>query len=143
MAGSSVTLTRTSNFKGEVREVLMTLACVSDDTDGSVPDQEIKGMTEWELKDMQNVNPAANQPTTAYKIKIVDDEAGILLRSTDRSIVASDKEFTGGHETLGYFPKIDGTITVKFRNSADDAAADVGNSKTFTVRLRFGKKFSG
>ena len=140
MAGSSVTPTRVSNFAGLAKEVLISLACVSDDAAGTIPDEDIAGMQEWELKEVQNVNPAASQPTTAYKIKIEDSEAGVIFLSTDRSVVASAKEFTGGHETLGWYPRVDGTITVKFRNSADDAAADVGNSKTVTLRLRFEKK---
>ena len=140
MAGSSVTVTRASNFTGMVRELLISLACVSDDGAGTIPDQDIAGLTEWELKEVQNINPAAAHPTTAYKVKIEDSDAGVLLITTDRSVVASKKEFTGGHEQLGWYPRIDGTITVKFRNSADDAAANVGNSKTVNIKLRFEKK---
>jgi hypothetical protein len=140
MAGSSVTVARASNFKGLAREILISLACVSDDGNGSIPDQDITGLEEWELKEVQNINPGSAQPTTTYKVKIVDADAGAMFLSGDLSITASEKEFTGGHNTLGWYPRIDGTITVKFRNSADSAVANVGNSKTFTVKLRFEKK---
>ncbi len=139
MAGS-VTVSRASNFTGLVREILISFACTSDAAAGTIPDQDIVGLTEWELKEVQNINPASAQPSTTYKIKIVDADGGELLKTTDRSTTASAKEFTGGHETLGWYPRIDGTITVKFRNSADDAAANVGNSKTVTIKLRFEKK---
>jgi hypothetical protein len=140
MAGSSVTVTRASNFKGLAREILISLACVSDDGAGTIPDQDIAGLDEWELKEVQSINPASAQPSTAYKIKIEDADAGVLLITTDRSVVASAKEFVGGHETLGWYPRIDGTITVKFRTSADDGAGNLGNSKTVTLKLRFEKK---
>ena len=139
MAGT-VTVTQTSNFTGLAREMMISLACVSDASAGTIPDQDLVGYDQWELKEVQNINPASAQPTTTYKIKIVDADAGELLKTTDRSVVASAKEFTGGHETLGWYPRVDGTITVKFRNSADDAAANVRNSKTVTVKLRFEKK---
>ena len=42
--------------------------------------------------------------------------------------------------SIGWYPRIDGTITIKFRTSADDGAANVGNSKTLTLKLRFEKK---
>ena len=137
----SVTVTQNSNFVGEARELLITLACVSDASAGTIPDQDLKGLTEWNLIEIQNINPAADHATTTYKVKIVDADGGTLfIHSGDRSIVASAKEYTGGHEHLGWYPRIDGTITVKFRNSDDDAAAGIGNSKALTIKLRFEKK---
>lgn len=136
MAGE-VTKSRTSNFRGTAREVNIALACTSDAAAGTIPDTTIPLMNGFQLTEVHNLNPAAAYPTTTYRIKITDADGGVLLLTGNRSVTASAKEFTGGHETLGWYPRITGTITVSFRNSADDGAANVGNSKTFTVTLVF------
>lgn len=140
MAGT-VTATRSSNFGGMAREAIVSLACTSDASAGTLPNTNINIGADWELKEIININPASAQPTTGYRIKITDPNGlRIFFSSTDRSTTASAVEAAGGHEELGWYPRIDGQITVSFRDSGDSAAADVGNSKTFTVKLRFEKK---
>jgi len=140
MAGT-VTVTRTSNFGGMAREAIVSLACVSDSSAGTIPNQNINIGADWELREVININPASAQPTTGYRIKIVDPNGlKIFFSSTDRSTTASAVEANGGHEYIGWYPRIDGQITVSFRDTGDASAANVGNSKTFTVKLRFVKK---
>lgn len=140
MAGT-VTQTRSSNYFGRVAECIVSLACVSDASAGTIPNETVNIGKDWELKEVININPAADQPTTAYRIKIVDTNGvKAYFSPTDRSITASAVESSGGHEHIGWYPRIDGAVTVSFRDSGDTGAANVGNSKSFTVKLRFEKK---
>jgi len=138
MAG---TVTETGRASNVFNEIIVTLACTSDASAGTIPDTNLTGLEKYELKEVVNINPASAQPSTAYLIAIEDaDGLRMFTSPTSRSVTASAAESTGGHETLGWYPRVDGTITVKFRTAADDGAADVGNSKTLTVRLRFERK---
>jgi hypothetical protein len=129
MAGSVVT-TRTSNAKGKSFDVIYTLLCTGDSGDGgSVPAETIKRLEGYRLTELQTVPGAGAAQPDAYDVTISDADSGTLLSATGRSQTA--KEFVGGHETLGYYPKIDGTISI--------AVTDLGNSNEATLKLKFEK----
>ena len=128
MAGT-VTKTRASNFAGENREIVWTLDILSA-ADGSA-DTTIVGMKGWFLKEVQTVPDAgATQPDASYTGSITDADGGELLEIPARSQTA--KEYIGGHESLGYSPKIDGTITITM--------AGMGSANGTTMMLRFEKE---
>ena len=126
MAGSVAT-TRSSNFKGKVNERYVSLACTADAADGSVPDTDLAGFEGWRLTEVQTIPGTGGVQPDAYTVTVSDADGGTLLLTSNRSQTA--KEFVGGHETLGYYPKIEGNITV--------AVGDLGNSNETTVKLKF------
>ncbi len=113
---------------GKTRERVYTLACVGDAADGgSVPVATISGMAGWRLTELQTKPGSGGAQPDAYTVAIADSDSGALLTTSARSQTA--KEFVGGHESLGYYPKIEGDITVTL--------TALGNSNTTTVKLKF------
>lgn len=142
MAGSSSTVTRTTNankVKGPPTEVMVSIAWVSDDTNGTVPDVTLAGLSQYTLVEVQPIPDATLPATTAFEILVRDANTAELFASGE---VAVDSEARlGGHYSLGYFPCLDASGTVELVTHADHAvAANIGNSKQLTVNLRFEKK---
>ena len=147
MAGSSVTVT-TSNAVGlgGDKEIIINLSCVSDDTNGTVPDQDL-GDTEgyggliYYYLDEVITTPGSSPPTTQYRVYIADaDGAQLFLSSSDRSL--SDKELEAAYSgsTTGNYPRIDGTVTVRVAATGAITQADIGNSKDLEIELRLYRK---
>jgi len=125
MAGT-VTTTRESDFNGPKPEVKWTLDILSDAAGAA--DTTIAGMKGWKLAEVQTVpDSGGTQPDADYTGSITDADGGELLEIPARSQTA--KEYIGGHETLGYSPRIDGTITITM--------AAMGNAKGTTMMIRF------
>ena len=154
MAGSSVTVTTAPSkylvgFGGR-NEIVVSLACVSDDAAGTVPSETLDstdglaGLVAYQLQEVITVPDSVAPPTTAYRVKIVDSVTGEkLFIGTARAVGASAiSETQGGYEHLGFYPPIDNapTITLIQDDGATEAAADVGNSKELTIKLRFVKR---
>ena len=128
MAGSVVQTNAYNLADGKTRERVYTLACVGDSADGgSVPAATISGMAAWRLTEVQTIPGSGGVQPDAYTVTVADSDSGTLLLTTNRS--QTDKEFVGGHETLGYYPKIEGDITV--------TVSDLVNSNETTVKLKF------
>lgn len=127
MAGT-VTVTKAPNFNGEVRERVFTLACVGDAADGgSVPSETLKSLKGYRLTELQTTPGSGGVQPDEYTVEVTDADGGTLLLTSSRSQTA--KEYAGGHETLGYYPKIDGNIAI--------AVSDLGNSNETTLKLKF------
>jgi len=153
MAGSSVTVTVSPSVYqvgyGGHNEVVVSLACLSDDADGSIPDQDLgsveslSGLKAYELNEVITVPDDTATPATAYRVKIVDSDGRKIFIGSARAVgVSAIAESQSGHEYLGYFPAVVGTLTVSFiaDDGATEDAADVGNEKVLTVKLRFVKR---
>jgi len=137
MAGT-VVQTRTTN-PGKVKiERIVTLTCVSDSANGTIPDTALAGLSGLELREIITT-PGAAPPTTAYRIYITSANAGRMFLGSDRS-AAGAEERQSGHEDLGYYPAVDNTLTVRIAATANTNAANVGNSKNLVVKLRFAKR---
>jgi hypothetical protein len=127
----------------------VTLACVSDSSAGTVPDQALgssqglSGLVNYNLIEVITNPDSVAPPTTAYRVKIVEASGRKIFIGSARAVGASAiSESQGGHEYLGYYPPIESALTVSI--IADDgdteAAANVGNSKIFSVVLKFSIK---
>ena len=126
MAGT-VTVTESRDLDGESKDIMRTLACVADAADGSVPTTTIKGLNGLRLTELMTTPGTGGAAPSAYTVTVKDEDGGTLLETSNRSTTA--KEYVGGHESLGYYPKIEGDITVE--------VSDLGNSNETTVKLKF------
>jgi len=144
MAGT-VTLTKSSNFFGTAREKFATLALVSDDSDGSLPDIDLYGFEDCDLKEYMYDPDAVATPANTFDFVIVEKA------NPTRIVYESGSDGGGGLDATAFkremslytgdFPRIDGPLTVKFVSPADHSAAcDVGNSKEAVLKLAFEKK---
>lgn len=141
MAGSSVTVTRTSKDVGHVKnaEVVISLACVSDDTNGLIPNQTFAGLKDYVLTEVQPIPDGVAPLTSAFEIRFEDANGEAVFLSA--SIAVDSKAPIGGHTTLGWYPRIDDSNTFKIVDPADHTSTiSVGNSKEMDVILRFEKK---
>jgi hypothetical protein len=151
MAGSVVVSVAPSALLcgyGGVKEILVSLTCLSDSSDGSIPDQslgsdeDLGGLIAYDFEEIiTEPGAGASAPETAYRVKLIDTlTSRRLFRGLGRSLTNAESQ--SGHEDLGYFPPIDGPITVTFLADDGDteAAADIGNENTIVVRLRFVKR---
>ena len=137
MAGT-VVQTRTTN-PGKVKiERIVTLTCVSDDSDGTIPDSTLINLSGFELREIITT-PGATEPTTAYRVYITSANGGSMFLGSARSTTGVE-ERQSGHEDLGYYPAVDNTLTVRIAAAANTNAANVGNSKELVVTLRFVKR---
>ena len=137
MAGT-VVQTRTTN-PGKVKiERIVTLTCVSDASDGTTPDTTMAGLAGYELREVITT-PGTAPPTTAYRVYITSANSGRMFLGSDRS-AAGAEERQSGHEDLGYYPAVDGTITLRVAATANTNAANIGNSKNLVITLRFAKR---
>ena len=141
MAGSSVTVTVSPHIQmvghGGVGEVLISLACLSDDTDGSIPDQDLgatqnlAGLKAYTLTEIITDPDATAYPTTAYRVKVIEKATSRrLFRGSARS-AAGVSQAQSAHEVKSATPRT---------ALPTEAAADVGNEKIVTVKLRFTKR---
>lgn len=141
MAGSSVTITRTSRDISNIRkaEVNIALALLSDDTNGLVPSQEMAGLQDYYLHSVQPVPDATAPATSAFEI-CIQDEAGADIFLSGSVAVDSVAPITGS-VSLGWYPMVWGTWTFKLVDPSDHTSTiDIGNEKEMVVNLRFGKK---
>lgn len=140
MAGSSCTVTQSvKKHGGVIVERLVTLAFVSDDADGTVPDQELTDLDNYLLDEIITTPGAgALAPTAVYRVAVQDDDSANIFLGTSRSL--SEKERQGGYEYTGKTPAIDSTITVVLKAADGTTAASIGNSNAIEVVLRLGRK---
>jgi hypothetical protein len=113
MAGT-VTKTRTSNFRGEKREITWNLVATGDASAGTVPNATIKGMEGWYLERVVTWPSTGGTAPDAYTFDIQDtglnDLAIIDLAARSTTLT----EQVPGSITLNQFPKINGDLTVIF-----------------------------
>ena len=143
MAGSSVTPTRTDRDVNGVRkaEVLVSLACLSDDTNGLVPTQSLTGLGDYVLTEAQAIPDGTAPFTAAFEIVIQDSNSADIFRSG--SIAVDSSKPIGGHTYLGFYPRMGDTATFKLVDPSDHSSnINVGNEKEATIILRFEKKVS-
>lgn len=143
MAGSSVIITRSDNHgivKGPPTEVVLTLACVSDDTNGQIPNKALGGgLDDFVLKSVQPIPDGSTPVTSAFEIIIADENGAEVFISG--SIATTGVNPIGGFNTLGFYPEIGESGTFKVVDPADHASAlSVGNSKLLGVVLKFARK---
>lgn len=128
MAGT-VTKTRTSNFRGEKREVAWNLTFTGDSADGTVPNSTIKGMEGWYLERVVTWPGTGDDQPDAYTFDIQD--AGLndlpIIDLAARSQTVT--EFESGAVTIGQYPKINGDLTV--------IVGTLGNSNIAYAELLF------
>jgi hypothetical protein len=142
MAGSSVTVTRTTQDIAGVREkeVVLDFACVSDDTTGLIPEQALTGLSKYIIKTARPI-PQATPVTSAFEIRIEDENDKPLFLSG--SIAVDNDDIIGGHAGClsGDFPRLDSASAFKIVDPSDHTTIlDVGNSKELIVRLELEKK---
>ena len=143
MAGASVTVTRESRDIGGVwaAEVLMTLACVSDDANGLIPNQNINAQHEYVITEVKPVPDAVTPVTSEFKIKIVGADGETIFLSS--SIAVDSKAPMSGANHLGWYPRLDATATLSIVDPADHTSTlSVGNAKKLGIVLRLEKKYS-
>lgn len=143
MAGSSITPTRTTqDIDSNLRaEVILSIACVSDDTTGLIPDMNLTGLGDYVLTQIQPIPDAVAPATSAFEIRIADVNDGRLFLSG--SIAVDSKEIIGGHQGSndGNYPRLDEAATLEFVDPADHVSTiSIGNSKEMTIILRFEKR---
>ena len=135
MAGT-VVQTRTTNSGKEKFERHVTLTMVSDAAAGTVPDTTLGGLAAYELREVVTT-PGAAPPTTAYRVRVTSVGSGEIFLGDARS-AAGAAETQGGHETLGFYPPVHDTLTLRIAGTANTDAGSMGNSKNLTVKLIFG-----
>ena len=143
MAGALTTPTRTSKDIGGVRnaEVHISLACLSDDTNGLVPNQTLTGLGDHVLKDVSPVPDATAPFTAAYEVKIVDENGATIFLSG--SIAVDSKAPIGGEATLGWYPRMGSSATFSLVDPSDHTSTiNVGNEKEVVLNFLFEKKWS-
>lgn len=142
MAGSSVTVTRISRDIGGIRkkEVVLTLACVSDDTNGTIPEQALLGLSEYVIKTIRPI-PSGTPVTSTFEIRIEDaNDKALFLSGT---IAVDNSDVIGGHagSTAGDYPRMDAASAFKIVDPSDHSTIhDVGNSKQLSVIIELEKK---
>lgn len=128
MAGT-VTKTRATNMRGEMRQIRYKLAVVGDASAGTVPNTTISDVKGYYLEEVLTYPGAGGAAPSAYTVDVQDVGRNNLaiIDLAARSTTATEAEI--GSVTLGYYPKIEGNLTVIVGN--------VGNSKTTTIELLF------
>jgi len=124
MAGT-VTKTRATN----TNEVRYTLAVTGDASAGTVPNTTISDVKGYYLEEVITYPGTGGAAPSAYTLDLQDTGKNNLaiIDLAARSTTAT--EAVPGTETLNYYPKIKGNVTV--------IVGAVGNSKTTTIELLF------
>ena len=143
MADSAVTITRTSRDVDRImrKSVEIELEYLSDDADGSVPDQELAGFDDYVLIEVKPIPDGTAPVTGAFAVVLVDSDGSEIFDSG--SIAVDGTAAIGGHtgNPGGNYPRLDNTPTVKILDPTDHTtAANLGNEKVLTVKLRCEKK---
>lgn len=145
MAGSSVTVTRTSKDVDDIRRksVTISLACVSDDTNGTVPAQSLDGLDEYVVISVRPIPDAVAPPTSAYEIRLEDEDDEPLFLSG--SIATSSHDLLGGAtgsgSKYGDYPRMSASTVFKIVDPADSTTLlNIGNSKELVANITLEKK---
>jgi hypothetical protein len=139
MAGSSISVSaKGTEIKGVInKEIVLSVACVSDDTNGTVPDRDLNGFGDYVVTELKPVPDAVAPPTLAFSAILVDADGAEVFDSGDIAPGATDP--IGGHagHPSGLFPRMDESMTFKLVSTANHAvAANLGNSKEIVFKLR-------
>jgi len=141
MAGSTVTLTRKSNFRGLARDIIRELAYLSDAADGHVPDQDLLSLDDCILTEYSWDPDGSDTPANTFRLQLIDKATSRKVFDTGTTGVAADAFGLKMATALsGNFPRIDGIVTIKLVDPATEAACNIGNAKKGTLILRFEKK---
>ncbi len=139
--GGSVAFTRKNRIIGGIKnkEVLITLACISDSAaGGTIPDIDLEGLGEHALDEVQPIpDPGADDITAAFDFIIVDADGSEVY---DAAITVADKTRLDGPtgSPTSHPARMDDTMTVKFVQPGDHSTSqDVGSSKKIVMKLRF------
>lgn len=141
MAGSSVTqtvVTNIRNTKSTPSWIEVTLACVSDDTNGTVPSQTLPNLEDYLLISMRPVPDAVAPPTSAFEVRMENSDGKSLFLSG--SIAVDSEAVIGGHAGSddGNYPRMDSASVFKIVDPADSTTLlDIGNSKEMDVIARY------
>ena len=127
MAGTAV-WTRTSNFRGEKREVTWNGTFTGDASAGTVPNSTIKGMEGWYLERVVRYGGTGDDEPSAYTFDIQDTGLNDLA-IIDLAAGGVTNDSNPGSVTLSQFPKINGDLTVIVGN--------LGNSNLAYAELLF------
>lgn len=143
MAGSSISVSaKGKEIKGIInKEIILSVACVSDDTNGTVPDRALNGFGDYVVTEFKPVPDALAPPTAAFSAILVDSD-GAEVFDSDNIAVGSTTPIGGhaGHPS-GLFPRMDESMTFKLVTTANHAvAADIGNSKEIIFKIRLESK---
>jgi hypothetical protein len=141
MADSSITVTKSSNFRGRARDIFRTLSFLSDDSDGHIPSVDLAaGDLDDCILTERVYDPGLTTPANSFELRIEEKVTGRLVYlSSEITATTFSRAITTDYNN-GY-PKIDGAITIKFVAHSDHTSAcNVGNAKDGTVILRFEKK---
>lgn len=128
MAGT-VTKTRTTNMRGEMREIRYTLAVTGDASDGTVPNTTLSDVKGYYLEEVITYPGTGDDQPDAYTLDVQDTGKNNLaiIDLAARSQTAT--EAVSGATTLNYYPKMDGNATV--------IVGAVGNGNKTTIELLF------
>jgi hypothetical protein len=141
MAGT-VTQTRETNskiVKGIPTEVIVTLVCVSDSSNGLVPSEALTGLGEYVLTEAWPVPHASTPFTSAFEFSLEDATTAVNLFLSG-SVAVDSLDIIAGNAgtTTGGYPRPNANMTFKIVDPADHTSTlNVGNSKTHTIQLRF------
>ena len=143
MAGSTITPTRVSRDIGGVRkkEVVISIACLSDDTNGTVPNLTLTGLKDYVLTELKPIPHGTAPATSAFAVIILDENSSEIFDSG--SIAVDSSDVIGAHtgSPSGGYPRMDATATLKIVDPANHAnAMDIGNEKQVTLIARFEMK---
>ena len=144
MAGALVTPTVEVKDIGSAKkaEKVISLACLSDDATGLIPNQILTGLQDYVLTVVTPIPDGTVPVTSAFEIKIVDADGTTVFLSA--SIAVDSKTPLGGQNTLGWYPRFDNaTYTLSIVDPADHVSTlSVGNAKKLKIVLRFEKKYA-
>lgn len=145
MAGSTCTVSTSWQDVDHImrKSVEVTLEYLSDDSDGSVPDQELAGLHDYVLIEVKIIPDDTDYPANNYEIILVDTNDLEIFASGDITGGVATVSMVGGSEghPAGYYPRLDNTPTIKFVTHADHSvAADLDDEKVVTIVLRCEKK---
>jgi hypothetical protein len=140
MAGSSVTQTRTSNFrkvKGRrPTRVTVTMACVSDDANGLVPNETTAGLSEYALQEILPVPDTVAPFTSPFEIRIDDSDGNPVYKSGQ--IEVDDVDPISGSDASGNYALMEDSNVFKIVDPSDsESTLSVGNSKEASFQLVF------
>ena len=144
MAGALVTPTVEVKDIGIAKkaEKVISLACLSDDATGLIPDQILTGLQDYVLHSVTPIPDGTAPVTSAFEIKIVDADGTSIFLSA--SIAVTSNTPLGGEKTLGWYPRFDNeTYTLSIVDPSDHVSTlSVGNEKELKIVLRFEKKYA-
>lgn len=141
MANSSCTVTTSPVFYGGADEIKKTLTYLSDETDGSCPDQALYNLKGYYIKEIKTTpSTGGTIPEDTYSVRVNDADDAKIYSGPLCAVDATERWSGHAGTNEGQWPYIDGTITVQIVADDDDtAAADIGNENIIEVELTFKK----